>query len=89
MALMQKEKAAHSGLRQMFCSSRWGLTPGLNAAAGDRRHKKHFVSFLEGIVVPSEEADVFFIDVDVQEASNLSGFVPQVRFEFGELFIEF
>ena len=55
------------------------------SAAGDRRHKKHFVSVLEGIVVPSQEADVFFIDVDVQEASNLSGFVPQVRFEFGEL----
>ena len=38
--------------------------------------------------VPTQEADVFFVHVYIEEAANFSGLIPQMRFEVGKLLVE-
>jgi hypothetical protein len=57
-------------------------------AARNRRHKQNFVPLLEGVTGSAEEANVFFVHIDVEEAADLSSFVAQVRLQLRKLFIE-
>ena len=59
--------------------------------AGDGRDHQHFVAVFEGILLIAQEADVFFVDVEVDEAAHLALFVAQVglqrrkgRFDLGD-----
>jgi len=45
------------------------------AAAGDRRDQHDFIAVLEGVGLAAEEADVFVVDVDVDEAAQLAGLI--------------
>jgi hypothetical protein len=36
----------------------------------------------------TQKTDIFLIDVDVEKAANLAGFVAEVRLEVGELVVE-
>ena len=47
--------------------------------AGDRRNDKNFIAILEGVLLVAEEADVFLVDVEVDEAAHLSLLVAQMR----------
>ena len=51
--------------------------------SGNRRHQRYLVAFFE-FVVFSEEANVFIVDINIQEAANIALFVAQVRLEFRE-----
>ena len=50
----------------------------LSAAAGDGRNDQNFVSFFKAVLFIAEEADVFFVYIEVNEAANLSVFASQV-----------
>src|SRR6266849_10708125 len=61
---------------------------GRRASAGDGWYQQHLIPVLERIARAAEEADVFFVHIDVQEAADLAGIVAEVRFQCGELFVE-
>jgi hypothetical protein len=54
------------------------------AAAGDRRDEHDFVAVLEDVGLAAEKADVFVVDVDVDEAAELAGVVLDLGGERGE-----
>ncbi len=54
------------------------------AAAGNGRDEHHFVAVLEGVGLAPEKADVFVIDVDVDEAAELARLVLDLEGERGE-----
>ena len=57
---------------------------GLEAAAGDGGDQHDFVAVLEGVGFAAEEADVFVVDVDVDELAQLAVFVLDLGAERGE-----
>jgi len=61
-AAVAKATAAFMFLREALLAVREG-------PAGDRRDEHDFVTVFEGMRVPAEEADVFVVDVDVDEAA--------------------
>ncbi len=52
--------------------------------AGDGRDEHDFVAILKGVGLATEEADVFVVDVDVDEAAKLAGLILDLRGERGE-----
>jgi hypothetical protein len=57
-------------------------------SARNRGHKQYFVPVLERVRRPSDEANIFFIHVDIQEPPRLPSFIPQVGLQIGELGVE-
>jgi hypothetical protein len=64
------------------------MVPRALAAAGDRRDQHDFVAILEGVGFAAEEADVFVVDVDVDEAAEFAGFVLDLGGERGEVLVD-
>src|SRR6266704_2135457 len=56
--------------------------------ARNRGHQQNFISIAKSVSIPAEEADIFFVDIYVQETPHLAGFVAEMRLEIGELLIE-
>src|SRR5260370_36821503 len=54
------------------------------AAAGDGGDEKDAVAFLEGAGFAAKKADVFFVEVDVEELADLALIVADVAPEIGE-----
>jgi hypothetical protein len=54
----------------------------------DRWHQQNFIAFLEGIRLSAQKADVFFVDINVQESANLTLVVAQVGLEFRKLLVK-
>ena len=54
------------------------------ASASDGGDKEDAVAFLEGAGFAAEEADVFFVEVDVEELADLALVVADVAPEIGE-----
>src|SRR3954469_25625572 len=69
----------------MFCESQ---LYGLDGSARNRGHKQYLVAFLEGIGLSAEEANIFLVHVDVEEATNLALIIAQVRLQLGEFLIQ-
>src|SRR5215469_3074699 len=44
----------------------------LRAPTGDRRNHQHFVALLEPVLLIPQEADIFLVDVEVDEPPDLS-----------------
>jgi hypothetical protein len=53
-------------------------------AAGDGRDEENAIAFLEGTGFPAEEADVFFVEIDVEELANLALLIADVAREIRE-----
>src|ERR1700754_4614890 len=72
------------------CGDR-GLGGGMwfSATAGDGRDDKYFVAVFETVFVVAEKADVFFVDVEIAEAPNLTMVVAQVWVERGKAGLDF
>src|SRR5271154_6845184 len=60
----------------------------LLAAAGDGGDEHDLVAVLEGVGFAAEEADVFVVDVDVNEAAELSVVAFDLRGERGESLVD-
>src|SRR5215469_9191503 len=60
----------------------------LLGASSDRRHQQNLIAFLKRIRRSTEEANIFLIDVDIQEAADLTLVVAQVRLKIRELLVE-
>lgn len=54
----------HSHANESFAQDDIGERK-LNSSAGNRRHQQHFVSILKSVGTAPQEADVFFVYVDV------------------------
>src|SRR5205807_416372 len=61
----------------------------LLAAAGYRRNQQNAIAFLEGTGFAAEEANVFFVEIDVEELADLALIVTNVTREVGETGSEF
>src|SRR4030081_3087770 len=53
-------------------------------AAGEGRDEENAIAFLEGTGSPAEEADVFFVEIDVEELANLALLIADVAREIRE-----
>src|SRR5438876_10843069 len=60
----------------------------LPTSARNRRHQEHLVSVLKRVGRATEETNVLFVHIDIEEAANLSGVVAQMRLQGGKLLIE-
>src|ERR1700736_1568797 len=60
----------------------------LQSPARNRRHQQNLIALLKRITVSSEESNILLVDVHVQEAPNLPGFIPQMRLQIRELLIK-
>src|SRR5882757_8776427 len=83
IARRQKSIDAAMAFRKAKCRN-----AGLLRAAGNRWHQQHFISVLKCVLGSAEEADIFFVHVDIQEASNLSRLIAQVRLQVRKLLVE-
>ena len=61
---------------------------GFGAATGYGRDEHDLVAVLEGVGLAAEEADVFVVDVDVDEAAKLAGLVLDLGGEGGEVLVD-
>src|SRR6266852_3185843 len=62
-------------------------TPGpilASRSSRNRRDEQNTIAFLEGAGFAAEEADVFFVEVDVEELADLALIVADVAREIGE-----
>jgi len=59
-----------------------------SAAAGDRWDQHDFVAILEGVGLAAEEADVFVVDVDIDETAELAGLVLDLGGERGKVLVD-
>src|SRR5260370_19213864 len=57
---------------------------GALAAAGDGRNKEDAIAFFEGAGLAAKEADVFFVEIYVEELANLALIVADVARKIGE-----
>src|SRR6266403_1733102 len=62
---------------------------GCLAAAGYRGNQQNAIAFLEGAGFAAEEADVFFVEINVEELADLALIVADVAPEIGEARGEF
>jgi NAD(P)-dependent dehydrogenase (short-subunit alcohol dehydrogenase family) len=53
-------------------------------AAGYGRDQQDAIAFFQGAGFAAQEADVFFVQVDVQELADLAAVVADVAGELGE-----
>jgi hypothetical protein len=56
----------------------------LSAAACDGGDYQHLVPILEAVFLIAEEADIFFVDIEVDEAANLAVLAAEVLAESRE-----
>src|SRR5208282_2612567 len=56
--------------------------------ARNRGYQQYLISVLERIRRASDEANVFLIHVNIQEAPCLPRFIPQMGLQIGELLVE-
>jgi hypothetical protein len=61
---------------------------GTGGAPGDGRNEHDFVAILEGVGLSAEEADVFVVDVDVDEAAQFAGLVLDLGGEGREVLVD-
>ena len=73
---------------QLIVQSDCGVAMALSCATGDGGDEHDLVSILEGVGFATEKADVFVVDVDVDEAAELAVFAPDLRGERGEGLID-
>src|SRR5882757_10996239 len=67
----------------------WGMQAfSLSRTAGDGGDEHDLVAVLEGVGFAAEEADVFVIDVDVNEAAELAVFAFDLRGEGRECLVD-
>src|ERR1700741_2807561 len=59
-------------------------TRGDLAAAGYRGHQKNAIAFLKRAGFTAEEADIFFVEVNIEELADLALIVADVAREIGE-----
>src|ERR1700689_3944419 len=66
--------------------SLWGLEifGTLVGAASDGGDEEDAVAFFEGAGLAADEADVFFVEIDIEELADLAGIVADVLGEVGE-----
>src|SRR5271163_4133543 len=64
------------------------MTENLLRPSRDGWYQQHLIAILKCIIRSAEKADVLFVDIDIEEAPNLSGFVAQMRLKIGKLLIE-
>src|SRR6266478_2841793 len=57
---------------------------GALAAAGDGGNEEDAIAFFEGAGFAAEEADVFFVEIDIEELADLALIVADVAAEIGE-----
>src|SRR6266481_8263579 len=57
---------------------------GALAAAGDGGNEEDAIAFFEGAGFAAEEADVFFVEIDIEELADLALIVADVAREIGE-----
>src|SRR5260370_34892022 len=57
---------------------------GALAAAGDGRNKGDAIAFFEGAGLAAKEADVFFVEIYVEEPANLALILAEVARKIGE-----
>ena len=57
-------------------------------ASCDGRNDGHFIAILQRSLTVLEEADVFFVHIDVDETANFPGFVDQSFFDSRVLSLE-
>jgi len=50
----------------------------------DRGNHQNFIAILEGVLLVSEEADVFLVDVEVDETAHLSLLIAEVGLQGGK-----
>jgi hypothetical protein len=60
----------------------------LESTASNGRNEQNFVSIFERVSVPAQEADVFFIHINIQETTDLAVLIPKMRFERRKFCIE-
>jgi len=48
-------------------------------SAGDRRNHEYFVAILKAVLLVAKKTDVFLVDIEVDEPTNLPVFAAQVR----------
>src|SRR2546421_10365293 len=66
------------------------LRPGLvSRSSRNRRDQQDTIAFLEGAGFAAEEADVFFVEIDVEELADLALIIANVTGEIGETGSEF
>jgi hypothetical protein len=58
--------------------------PQLCASAGYGRNDENFIAILKCILLVAQETDVFFVNVEIDKASNLAVLVAQMRAEVRE-----
>jgi len=62
-----------------------GPSPGNGlVAAGDGRYEQNAVAFLEGAGFAAQEANVFFVEINVEELADLAVFVTNVSRDIGK-----
>src|SRR5579875_426701 len=57
----------------------------VRAAAGDGRNDEYLVAIFKRILLVAQEADIFLVDVEVDEAAHLSGLIAQVCLKRGKM----
>ncbi len=57
--------------------------------ASNRGHYQYAVSLAKLVLIAAEEADVFLVHVDIYEAPNLPGIIPQVFADRREALLDF
>src|SRR6266540_3495766 len=67
---------------------RWGIGRSGSAASGDGGHDRDGVAVLEPRRPALQEADVFLVDVEIDEAAQLALLVDEALTESGELPLE-
>src|SRR6266849_2050073 len=81
------EGTRRTRLRQEAESIARAPTPGpilASRSSRNRRDEQNAIALLEGARFAAEEADVFFVEVDVEELANLALIVADVARESGE-----
>src|SRR5262249_48219986 len=58
--------------------------PAASATAGDRGDQEDAVAFLQAAGLAAQEANVFLVEVDVEELADLTGVVADVARKIGE-----
>ncbi len=71
------------------CCSRIGFIGFLRLkATGDGRDEHDFIAILKGVGLAAEEANIFIVDVDVDEAAKISLLVLDLGGERGEVLVD-
>jgi hypothetical protein len=70
------------------CEDSPGFICALSGSTGYGWDEHNLVSILKGVGFAAEEADVLIVDIDIDEAAQLAGFVLDLGRERGEILID-